>query len=126
LYLNAHTSLNPNGEIRGQLLSSTGVATSVERTENGSIPEHFALDQNYPNPFNPSTTIRFELARSAKVVLKLYNVLGQEVATLVDGVKPAGTQTVKFDGAGLNSGMYFYRVTTDDGFVAIKKMVLIK
>ncbi len=126
LYMNAHTSANPGGEIRGQVLSGTGIATSVEQTPGGSIPLEYTLEQNYPNPFNPSTTIRFDLARSTQVVLKLYNVLGQEVATLLDGIRPAGAQTVKFHGAGLNSGMYFYRITTDDGFVAVRKMVLLK
>lgn len=100
------------------------------------IPTVFALEQNYPNPFNPTTTIRYSLPREAFVSLKVYNVLGQEVAQLVHGEQRPGHVTVVWDGrnrAGNNvsSGMYFYRIeaTPTDGsgaFVQVKKMMLVK
>ncbi len=123
IYVNFHTQVNQGGEIRGQLQIASAIVTEVA-TER--IPLTFDLRQNYPNPFNPSTTIRFELPRSAKISLKIFNLLGQEVATLVDGFKEAGRYTVKFDAAGLNSGLYFYRLATNDGLFGTKKMVLMK
>ncbi len=74
------------------------------------IPQSITLAQNYPNPFNPSTTIRFELPGASSVRLKLYNVMGQEVLTLVDEEMPAGVYDVRFNGSGLSSGVYFYRM----------------
>ncbi len=90
----------------------------------------FALGQNYPNPFNPSTTINFSLAVDSKVSLKVFNVLGQEVASLVNGQMSAGSQKISFDASSLNSGVYFYRLDADgiDGqkFSSTKKMILTK
>ena len=93
-------------------------------------PAVFALDQNYPNPFNPSTKIAFRLAVDSKVSLKVFNVLGQEVATLVNTNLVAGSHNVNFDASSLNSGVYLYRIeaTGIDGtnFVDVKKMILTK
>ncbi|MDT3696840.1 MAG: T9SS type A sorting domain-containing protein [Ignavibacterium sp.] len=95
-----------------------------------TAPEVFALDQNYPNPFNPSTTINFSLAVDSKVSLKVFNVLGQEVASLLNGQMSAGSQKVSFDASSLNSGVYFYRLEANgiDGqkFSSTKKMILTK
>ena len=92
--------------------------------------KEFALGQNYPNPFNPSTTINFSLATDSKVSLKIFDVLGQEVATLLNGQLAAGNQTVSFDASSLNSGVYFYRIDASgvDGqkFSSTKKMILTK
>jgi len=92
--------------------------------------KEFALGQNYPNPFNPSTTINFSLAVDSKVSLKIFDVLGQEVATLLNGQMAAGSQKVSFDASSLNSGVYFYRIDADgiDGqkFSSVKKMILTK
>jgi hypothetical protein len=85
----------------------------------------FSLDQNYPNPFNPNTTLSFVIGHSSFVTLKVYDVLGNEVATLVDGEKPAGSYEVEFDASGLSSGMYFYKLQTGN-FVETKKMLLLK
>ena len=93
-------------------------------------PAVFALDQNYPNPFNPSTAINFRLAVDSKVSMKVFNVLGQEVANLLNGNFVAGSHQVNFDASSLNSGVYLYRIEASgiDGtnFVDVKKMTLTK
>lgn len=95
-----------------------------------TAPVEFALDQNYPNPFNPSTKITFRLAVDSKVSLKIFDILGQEVASLVNGNLVAGAHSVDFNASSLNSGVYLYRIeaTGIDGsnFVDIKKMILTK
>jgi hypothetical protein len=91
----------------------------------GTLPEAYALEQNYPNPFNPSTTISFSLPHAGQVSLKVFNMLGQEVATLVDGNHTAGTYQVQFNATGLSSGVYFYKLTSGD-FSQVKKMTLVK
>lgn len=83
------------------------------------------LRNNYPNPFNPTTTIAFDLATRSAVELKVYNALGQEVATLVDGLKDAGSHTVNFDAKSLSSGVYFYRLKVGNT-VETKRMMLVK
>jgi len=88
-------------------------------------PGEFSLDQNYPNPFNPTTEIRFTLPEDNHVQLKVFNSLGQEVQTLIDQMAPAGNHTVKLDAKNLATGMYFYRIQAG-GFVAMKKMLLLK
>jgi hypothetical protein len=95
-----------------------------------AVPTEFALSQNYPNPFNAVTDIRYALPVKARVNLKIYNLLGQEVITLVDGERGPGHHTVEWDGHDSNtlevaSGIYFYRLKTED-FSATRKMVLIK
>ena len=93
--------------------------------EEEAIPEDFTLDQNFPNPFNPITEIRFGLPEPSEVKLSVFNSLGQEVVTLVNGWKPAGTHTVEFNGSDLASGVYFYRLDAGT-YNATKKMVLLK
>jgi len=97
--------------------------TDIEHTD--TQVRDFRLEQNYPNPFNPSTMIRFTLDAERPTYLAVYDVLGRQVAVLVNGVTPAGTHSVTFDGAGLSSGMYLYRLQAGDQ-VSIKKMTLIK
>ena len=89
------------------------------------IPNKYVLEQNYPNPFNPVTKISFDLPKTGLVSLKVFDVLGKEVATLVNEVKNPGSYIVDFDGASLSSGTYFYRLESN-GFVSTKKMMLIK
>jgi hypothetical protein len=94
------------------------------------MPEEITLGQNYPNPFNPATTIRYSLPVSAKVSIKVYNTLGEEIATLVNGEIEAGVHEARFNGLDLSSGIYFYRLEAEgiDGsnFSITKRMVLIK
>jgi hypothetical protein len=89
------------------------------------IPVAFELHQNYPNPFNPSTTIKYELPRTTQVTLSVYDILGREVFVLVNDKKEAGVHEVKFDGSGLSSGVYFYRLTAGT-FVETKKLLLVR
>lgn len=98
-------------------------ATSVEDSK--LLPANFALEQNYPNPFNPSTTIRFSLPADNFVTLKVYNMLGQEVATLVNENKAAGNYNINFNASNLSSGVYLYRIDAGN-FTAVKKLTLLK
>ncbi|MBE0570752.1 MAG: T9SS type A sorting domain-containing protein [Ignavibacteriaceae bacterium] len=114
------------------LKGNTELVVNVDEIKDDFISA-FELYQNYPNPFNPSTSIRFtissvlasETKQSQLVTLKIYGVLGNEVATLVNEQKPAGSYEVKFDAAGLSSGMYFYTLA-NGSFVETKKMILLK
>ena len=112
------------GVFRG-LLSTT----STNETDS-KIPSSFVLEQNYPNPFNPVTTIKFSVPLNVKgersnVTLKVYDVLGNEVATLFNEYKSAGSYEVVFDANKLSSGVYFYRLQAGN-FVDTKKMLLLK
>jgi hypothetical protein len=96
-------------------------------------PSAFSLSQNYPNPFNPTTAIKFSITASEFVTLKVFDVLGNEVSTLVNEYKPAAEYVVKFNGSGLPSGIYFYRLQAGDpstssgqSFIQTKKMILMK
>jgi hypothetical protein len=85
----------------------------------------YQLYSNYPNPFNPSTTIGFEILQAGRVTLRVYDVQGREVATIVEGTLPAGIHSLKFDGSGLASGMYFYRLIAGS-FTQTRKMLLLR
>jgi len=107
----------------GQFTASP--ATSVEDGARDLNPQSHELDQNYPNPFNPVTTIRFSLPVAKYTVLRIYNPLGNEAETLVNGFESAGSHTVEFDGSLFPSGVYYYRLQTD-GFSAVRRLTLIK
>jgi hypothetical protein len=100
------------------------LVTDIESSPQG-VPTGYSLSQNYPNPFNPSTTIKFTLKNSSMVKLTIYNILGQKIATLVDGQRSAGYYSVPFNGSRYASGVYFYRLETHE-FQEEKKMLLIK
>ena len=132
LYINIHTSAYINGEIRGQIIqmapgnSITGIQNNRE-----AIPEQFILFQNYPNPFNPSTVISWQLTEDSNVKLKIYDILGREVITLVDEFQNAGSHSFSFNAEQienhmqLTSGVYFYRLQAG-GFISTKKMIYMK
>jgi hypothetical protein len=105
------------------LFTAPITATSVE--EESSIAKSFTLSQNYPNPFNPTTVISYQLPVTSNVALRVFDIIGREVATLVNETKEAGSYEVTFNASKLASGMYFYRLQAGN-FSAIKKLVLIK
>ena len=112
------------------IISGTAVVEQIP----GELPSSFQLNQNFPNPFNPSTTISFDLPTRSKVTLKVFNLLGQEVSTLIDKDLPANSYKVEWDGrsesgAPVASGIYFYKLiaeTDNNEFVETKKMMLLK
>jgi photosystem II stability/assembly factor-like uncharacterized protein len=99
--------------------------TTVTIDEDLNLQLDYLLSQNYPNPFNPTTTIKFEIAERGFVTIRVYDVLGSEVATLVNEEKPSGKYEVEFVGTGLTSGIYFYQIKAGN-FVQTKKMILLK
>ncbi|MDT3697739.1 MAG: T9SS type A sorting domain-containing protein [Ignavibacterium sp.] len=107
------------------VLYSTGNISAIGEETFQQIPENFSLSQNYPNPFNPSTTIRFELPEEANVTLKIFNIIGEEVSTLVDTELKAGQHEYQFNANNLASGIYFYSISTGS-FYQTKKMVLVR
>jgi len=126
----------PNSIVVAVDLGPDSLVTGVDDGRGPAIPDAFALDQNYPNPFNPSTMIRYALPKESRVTLSVYDILGREVATLVDEVRPAGYHEALWSGrndAGgqIASGLYFYRLEAkaadgSDGFATVKKMLLVK
>ena len=90
------------------------------------IPDSYGMEQNYPNPFNPTTSINYFIPEKSKVTLDILDITGRSVATLINNVENMGEHTITFDGSGLSSGIYFYRIVTSTGFMQSKKMVLIK
>ncbi len=121
----------PGSVFQVKTLKPTTAADTFEFTATATSVAHaatsmqFGLSQNYPNPFNPSTTIKFELPRASQVNLSVYDILGREVAVLANERRDAGVHEVKFDGTGLSSGVYFYRLTADD-FLQTRKLLLLK
>ncbi|MCI0473390.1 MAG: T9SS type A sorting domain-containing protein, partial [Ignavibacteria bacterium] len=93
--------------------------------ENNGIPTVFSLSQNYPNPFNPVTKINFAIPKQSQVLIKVYDILGREVVTLVNDVKSPGYYSVDFDGSNFASGVYFYRIEAGT-FTDVKRFMLIK
>jgi photosystem II stability/assembly factor-like uncharacterized protein len=106
-----------------ELARPLGKTTSVAAA--GRMPSGFHMEQNFPNPFNPSTTIRYALSKRSPVMLTLFNTLGQQISVLQDGEQEAGYHDVKFDGNGMSSGVYFYRLLAGD-FIQIRRLLLLK
>ena len=112
----------------GLILKTTnGGVTFIEEENNFTQPKEFLLYQNYPNPFNPSTSIQYAISNTQFVTLKVYDLLGREVATLVNEEKTAGSYEIEFGvkSLELSSGIYFYKLQAGD-FVETKKMILLK
>lgn len=103
---------------------SNSLTTSIE-SEEDIMPVNFKLEQNYPNPFNPSTIIKFAIAEQSTVVIKIYDITGSEVITLVNEEMDAGWYQREFNAAGLSSGIYLVRLQADN-FVKTKKMLMVK
>ncbi|MEK9136656.1 MAG: T9SS type A sorting domain-containing protein, partial [Bacteroidota bacterium] len=100
-------------------------ATLTGVSEESGIPTGFKLSQNFPNPFNPATKIDYTIAKAGLVTIKVFDVLGREVATLLNEDLQPGNYQVTFDGKGLASGIYMYKMTAN-GYTATKRMMLVK
>ncbi len=111
--------------LTGAIINGVQYGTITSINYEISPPQTICLSQNYPNPFNPSTRIRFEIPASGFVTLKVFDVLGREIATLMSGQKSPGTYEMNFDGSALTSGIYYYRLQTGSS-VLTKRMVLLK
>jgi len=108
--------------IRAEYPAMGDINANIDPVEN--LPTVYNLEQNYPNPFNPKTSISFALPNAGHVTLKVYNVLGQEVATLVDGHMEAGNQTAEWEASNFSSGVYFYRLNAERYTQTLKMMLL--
>ncbi|MEX1276946.1 MAG: T9SS type A sorting domain-containing protein, partial [Bacteroidota bacterium] len=117
-------TLGPSGSISNEGGSLKNPATSIDGPGD-VVPQSFFVDQNFPNPFNPSTTISYGLPSEENVVVKVYSMLGQEVATLFEGRQAAGTYQMQFNASHLPSGAYIYRVQAGSSTV-VKQMMLLK
>jgi len=121
-----------NDHTISSVVAQLAVKPVVSIRRNIGLVSSFQLQQNYPNPFNPSTTIRYQIPEAGRVTIKIYNILRQNVATLVNEQKPAGDYSVEWNASNVPSGVYFYRTeavsVSDPGkrFVAVKKMILLK
>ncbi|MBK7632778.1 MAG: T9SS type A sorting domain-containing protein [Ignavibacteriales bacterium] len=131
LTTNDVSAIEKNSE--GEIFVGTpdGVYICVKKTPTGVIndkeilPKNFILSQNYPNPFNPVTTIKYQIPHRSNVSLKIYDLLGNEVADLVNEEQEVGFYNIDFDASKFSSGVYFYRIQAGD-FVQTKKMILLK
>ncbi|MBN2364763.1 MAG: T9SS C-terminal target domain-containing protein, partial [Calditrichaeota bacterium] len=122
---------NQNGEAFGLFAALAngqvvefGILTGISDNR-GLIPVEYNLEQNYPNPFNPVTTIAFSLPEARFVSLKIFNILGEEVASLMNQEMAAGVHNIRFDARNLVSGMYFYRIEAGS-FREVRRMMLVK
>jgi hypothetical protein len=111
--------------VSGNILTSASAATDADLDDNSILPDKFRLYQNYPNPFNPATTIMYNLPGRSAVNLYIYDMLGRKVSEFDLGIKSAGTHSYTFEGKTLSSGVYFYKIETDD-FSDMKRMLLLK
>ena len=129
----SHTSLtydpsqntNPDYDCSGSAAAAAVNRERLDAFQTSGIPTEFSLNQNYPNPFNPTTVVEFGVPEAAHVSLKVFNTLGQEMATLVNETRDAGFHTVSFDATDLSAGIYLYVMETE-GFSVTKRMILLK
>ena len=119
--------LNSNSYIDLPIKSAPGanLADNFQKENNSGKTEKLSVEQNYPNPFNPATTINYTIESAGKVELRVYDILGREVMTLVNEIQDAGSHSVLFNAANLSSGVYFYRINSGS-FSIVKKMLLVK
>ena len=119
-----HKDSDGHGMVLDSIAVFGNAATGIVQDPN-AVPTRFELHQNYPNPFNPVTTINYDLPENGIVTIKIYDILGRQMKTLVNEMKTAGYHKIIFNAADLSSGAYFYRMTAGD-YVAVKKFVVMK
>ncbi|MEP7146541.1 MAG: T9SS type A sorting domain-containing protein, partial [bacterium] len=126
LYINLKVLNTPFGRdpIDSLQVLFNNIMTPVNNFSN-EIPGNFSLSQNFPNPFNPKTIINYELPTANYVTLKVYDVLGNEVKTIVNEKETAGSYAIEFDASGFPSGIYYYKIKAGE-FEQVKKMILLK
>lgn len=127
-YSNNEILLYANGKTAAfslRCLKGEGTTDISENSDLKDIPAEFSLSQNYPNPFNPSTKIQYTLNRPSNILIKVFDITGREITSVVNEYKAPGTYTVDFDGSKLSSGTYYYRLTADD-FVQTRKFIVVK
>jgi hypothetical protein len=129
-YLRLTSSVNEEvglslSDIQMDNVALNKASLNIRNFKGENIPVEYSLEQNYPNPFNPTTTIMYQLPKDGLVTLKVYDILGAEVVTLVNEEKVAGKYEVSFDASRLASGIYIYRLQAND-YISVKKMVLLK
>jgi len=120
-----NASINKKDTVEFMILDGSGIMMMKTFIFSYTVPKEFKLEQNYPNPFNPSTRIQYQLPTNARVTLKVYDILGSEVATLVNEEQEAGYKEVQFNGSNIASGMYVYRLQAGE-YVSVKKMMVLK
>jgi hypothetical protein len=116
------TTLTTDGEI---VLATAPERLAVRVAGGATTPAEYALEQNYPNPFNPVTTLRYQLPQETRVTLKVYDLLGREVAVLVDEVQKPGYRSAEWNAGGVASGVYFYRLDAGS-FSQVRRMMVLK
>jgi hypothetical protein len=119
------TTGTSNDDYSGFWYPESSIITGIAKELQNALPKKYSLTQNYPNPFNPSTIINYSVPKAGLVTIKVYNVLGKEMSTLVNEEKTAGNYSVQFYGNHLSSGVYFYMMQAG-GFVQTKKLLLLK
>lgn len=110
-----------------EAISTVGTlsSTATDVKDDNNLPAEYKLEQNHPNPFNPTTTISYALPKQGNVIIKVYDINGNEIKTLINKTQNAGYYNVTFDASNLSSGLYFYSIISET-FIATKKMMLLK
>jgi len=120
-----HARIMGSGGTLWNVSIDTSEGTSNVGNISGIAPNEYKLEQNYPNPFNPTTNIKYQIAKNSFVTLKVFDVLGKEIATVVNGYRKAGYYETNWDASQYPSGMYFYKLISGD-FSETKKLILVK
>ncbi|MCG8374572.1 MAG: T9SS type A sorting domain-containing protein, partial [Balneolales bacterium] len=126
--LSGELIIRSNDPEHGEVIQpiSLTVFPLLSNQELSDLPTDFEISQNYPNPFNPTTSINYALPHAGNVEIRIYSILGQEVASLVNSYREAGKYSATFDARRLASGVYFYRMLVDGKEIDLKKMMLLK
>jgi 5-hydroxyisourate hydrolase-like protein (transthyretin family) len=123
--VNRNAQINRKDTVEFMITSSDGIMMTKQFIFSYTGPKEFKLEQNFPNPFNPTTKIQYQLPLDAKVTLKVFDILGSELVTLVNEEQEAGYKEIQFNGNNIASGMYIYRLQASN-YISTKKMMVVK